>query len=280
MGCCINTIIIIIMRYKIIYFLRFNCRMQKQDHVEYKQLENRKFLEKILEHNNIPSSDKINNLGLYLKTGSLSHILFCNEAYSLIKNIPGVIMEFGVWFGQNQIIFENLRAIHEPFNKLRKVLGFDTFTGYPETSKSVHDNKAVEKGYIDTDIYDLKENYCDFLKDVIHFHESNNVLGHKHINDIIKGNIEDTLPIYLEKHNSTVVALIYLDLALYSSTKFVLESILPYLVKGSVIIFDEFNHPDIVGDTLAFRDIFIKNNINYEIKLSTYMREKTFLIIM
>ena len=63
--------------------------MQKQDHVEDKQLEKRKFLEKILEHNNIPSSDKINNLGLYLKTGSLSHILFCNEAYLLIKDING-----------------------------------------------------------------------------------------------------------------------------------------------------------------------------------------------
>lgn len=247
--------------------------------MEDKQLENRKFLEKILEYDNIPSNHKINNLGLYLKTGSLAHILFCNEAYLLIKNIPGIIIEFGVWYGQNQIIFENLRAIHEPFNKLRKVIGFDTFTGYPEISKTQYDQKAIDKGYVSTDVYNLKENYSDFLKDVISFHESNNILGHKHINNIVKGDIEHTLPDYFDKNNSTVISLIYLDLGLYSSTKFVLEQILPYLIKGSVIIFDEFNHPDIVGDTLAFREVFIKNNINYEIKLSSYMREKTFLII-
>ena len=253
--------------------------MKKQDHVSEKQKEERKFLEKILECNNIPACDKINNLGLYLKTGSLAHILFCNEAYLLIKDVPGVIMEFGVWYGQNLILFENLRAIYEPFNKLRKVIGFDTFTGYPESVKTVFDENALSKGYLDKEIYSLENDYSNWLKTVIMFHETNNVLGHKHINTVVKGEVENTLPNYLDKNNTTVIALIYMDLALYASTKFVLEMIIPYLVKGSVIIFDEFNHPELAGDTLAFRETFKEKNINYEIRLSAYMREKTFVII-
>jgi len=251
--------------------------MIKQDHINENQIENRKYLNKIIELDNIKSEHKINNLGLYLKTGSLSHILFLNEAYLLIKDIPGVIMEFGVWYGQNQILFENLRAIYEPFNKLRKIIGFDTFTGYPELSKSNNDNKAIEKGYLNKDIYSLDNNYIKFLRETIFFHENNNVLNHIKKNEIIVGNVEETLDLYLINNNSTVIALIYLDLALYKPTKYVLEKIKPYLIKGSVIIFDEFNHPEIHGDTLAFREVF--SNLDYEIRLSKYMREKTFLII-
>jgi hypothetical protein len=252
--------------------------MLKQDHVDYNQLEKRKFIQNALNSEKIPDEHKINNLGLFLKSGSLSHILFCNEAYELIKDVPGVIMEFGVWYGNNQILFENLRAIHEPFNKLRKIIGFDTFNGYPEDEKNENDIKAINKGYLDKEIYDIG-NYTDYLKKIIEFHEDNNILPHKKKNEIVIGKVEDTLLNYLDKNKSTVIALIYLDLALYKSTCYVLENLLPFLVKGSIIIFDEFNHPEIIGDTLAFREIIVKNNINYEIKLSKFMREKTFLII-
>jgi hypothetical protein len=252
--------------------------MLKQDHVNNQQLEKRKFIQNCLTDTIMPPEHKINNLGLFLKTGSLSHILFCNEAYEMIKEKPGVIMEFGVWYGNNQILFENLRAIHEPFNKLRKIIGFDTFDGYPEDKKTENDLKAINKGYLEKDIYDVS-NYTDYLKNIIDFHQENNILPEKKINEIVIGKVEDTLLKYLNENKSTVIALIYLDLAIYKSTCFVLENILPYLIKGSVIIFDEFNHPDIVGDTIAFREILLKNNIDYEIKLSKFMREKTFLII-
>lgn len=253
--------------------------MLKQDHVDDNQLEKRKFIQEALNSKKIPDDHKINNLGLFLKSGSLAHILFCNEAYELIKDIPGVIMEFGVWYGNNQILFENLRAIHEPFNKLRKVIGFDTFDGYPEEEKDENDLKAITKGYLDKDLYDIG-NYTDYLKKLIEVHEDNNILPNKKKNEIVIGKVEDTLLNYLNEHKSTVIALIYLDLALYKSTCYVLENILPYLVKGSVIIFDEFNHPEIIGDTIAFREILVKNNINYEIKLSKFMREKTFFKII
>ena len=248
--------------------------MLKQDHVNNQQLEKRKFIQNCLTDTIMPPEHKINNLGLFLKTGSLSHILFCNEAYEMIKEKPGVIMEFGVWYGNNQILFENLRAIHEPFNKLRKIVGFDTFDGYPDNSKNEEEakNEFLEKG-----IYDVGNDYLDLLKKNIVFHQENNILGHKLNNELIVGCVEDTLEKYLEENNHTVISLVYLDLALYKSTKFVLSKIKPFLIKGSVIIFDEFNHPLFKGDTLAFREIL--NDIDYEIKISKFMKEKTFLII-
>ena len=248
--------------------------LSKHTHATKESLEKRKFLYDLIDSKLIPNNHKIDNLGLFLKSGSLSHILFLNEIYSYIKEIPGIIMEFGVWYGQNQILFENLRAIHEPFNKLRKIVGFDTFDGYPDNSKNEEEakNEFLEKG-----IYDVGNDYLDLLKKNIVFHQENNILGHKLNNELIVGCVEDTLEKYLEENNHTVISLVYLDLALYKSTKFVLSKIKPFLIKGSVIIFDEFNHPLFKGDTLAFREIL--NDIDYEIKISKFMKEKTFLII-
>jgi len=250
----------------------------KQDHVFPTQLEKRKYLTEIIhDSTHVHYDDKINNIGLYIKTGNLSHILFMDEMYQLIKDVPGVIMEFGVWYGQNLVLFENLRAIYEPFNKMRRIIGFDTFTGYPETSKTLGDDNAKE--YLDEGIYKLNDDYFDFLNNTLIFHQENNVLGHLKTHELIKGKVEDTLPVFIEKNKSMSVALIYLDLALVASTKCVLENLKKYFVKGSVIMFDEFNHNKIAGDTIAFREVFVEWNINYEIKLSKFMKHKTFVII-
>ena len=250
----------------------------KQDNVSITQLEKRKYLTNIIHSTSfVHEDDKVNNMGLYLKSGTLAHILFMDEMYQLIKDVPGVIMEFGVWYGSNLALFENLRAIHEPFNKLRRIIGFDTFTGYPETSKTIDDTKAAH--YLDEDIYNLNSDYVDFLDKTLTFHEENNVLGHIKTHELVKGKVEDTLPGFIINNKSMAVALVYLDLALTTSTIMVLKSLKPYLVKGSVIMFDEFNHPQIAGDTIAFREVFLEWNIDYEIKLSKYMKSKTFLII-
>jgi hypothetical protein len=210
--------------------------MKKQDHVSEKQKEDRKFLENILESKNIPASDKINNMGLYLKTGSLSHILFCNEAYLLIKDIPGVIMEFGVWYGQNLVLFENLRAIYEPFNKLRKIIGFDTFeTGF---SNSILTDKDItikgEKLHLSAN---TKNNFYPTLekvkKNIEKFSENSNT---KII--LVKGDILKTL-----KKKSNVpekISFLRLDTDLYATTKFQLEILFPKLVKGGILHIDDY----------------------------------------
>ncbi len=51
--------------------------------------------------------------------------------YQMITSVHGVILEFGVRWGQNMALFSALRGIHEPFNYNRRVIGFDTFEAFP-----------------------------------------------------------------------------------------------------------------------------------------------------
>ena len=100
--------------------------------------------EEALQRNNIvnlfknsplPDNELLDNLNLYTKRQDLSRVLFINELYQKILDVHGVICEFGVRWGQNLALMTSLRGIYEPFNYNRKLLGFDTFSGFP----SVHE---------------------------------------------------------------------------------------------------------------------------------------------
>ena len=103
-------------------------------------------LREMYEKSPIPTEDMMTNFGLYLRASGLVKFLVLNDLYLRIKDIPGAILEFGCWFGQNLIIFENLRAIYEPFNKTRQIVGFDTFDGYTRSSANDARGDAIFRG--------------------------------------------------------------------------------------------------------------------------------------
>ena len=83
----------------------------------------------------IPDSELIKNLGLFFTPGTLGRILYIHELYQKIVMQQGIIMEFGTRYGQNFILFNHLRSILEPYNRLRKIVCFDTFSGFPKVEK-------------------------------------------------------------------------------------------------------------------------------------------------
>src|SRR6185312_14108435 len=82
----------------------------------------------------VPPSALINQLGLLLNRNCLSRVLFLDELYRQIVDVPGTIIEFGVRWGQSLALYSNLRAIYEPYNVSRQIVGFDTFEGFPSVS--------------------------------------------------------------------------------------------------------------------------------------------------
>ncbi|WP_197504820.1 hypothetical protein [Comamonas aquatica] len=66
-----------------------------------------------------------------MKVQTLARTLYYSELYKSIVNTPGVICEFGVQWGATMTTLTNLRSIYEPFNISRKIIGFDTFEGFP-----------------------------------------------------------------------------------------------------------------------------------------------------
>lgn len=132
-----------------------------------------------------------------------------SDAVKRVANIEGCICEFGVFNGHTLKLLAN--AAQE-----RNVHGFDSFEGLPANWRP-----GFSKGL-------FKTHRPAFPGSNIQLHV---------------GLFEATLPQFLE-HLKEPICLVHIDCDLYSSTRCVLDNIIPRLAPGAILVFDEyFNYP-------------------------------------
>jgi hypothetical protein len=204
----------------------------------------------------IPDDELLSNLGLFLNSKNLARILFMHHLYTQIVDIPGIIAEFGTRWGQNLSLFAALRGIYDTFHRHRKIIGFDTFEGFPSIHEKDGTSTLMKQGKLA-----VPQNYADYLRKIIECQEGDNPLSHIKKYEVIKGDGVAQFEKYLEDHPETIVALAYFDFDIYEPTKKCLELVRPRLVRGSVLGFDELNDPDSPGETVALAEVFGLNNV-------------------
>lgn len=245
----------------------------KESNASDVQLNYRKELEEMYKKCPLPDDELMTQLGLFVRGSFLVKFLLLNDLFVRIKDLPGDIFEFGTRFGQNMVVFENLRAIYEPFNKTRKIIGFDTFDGYKGFS-----DKDKKSEVFNEEAYTTFENYQDYLTRLLAVHEGNNILGHiTGMHQIIKGDVTITSKKYFSDNPQSIVALAYFDMGLYQPTKVALEAIKEHLLPGSVILLDEFNWTEAPGETIAFKEVFGRSG--YKIEKSSYTPMRAIITI-
>ncbi len=191
----------------------------------------------------------LQNLGLFINRHLMQKILLLNELYQKIVNTHGIIVEFGIRWGQNLAFFQNLRSIYEPYNFNRKIVGFDTFQGFP----SIHE-KDGSASFIKQGAYSVTADYKEYLEKILEYHEAESPYSHISKFSLVEGDANKTVDAYLKENTETIIALAYFDFDIYEPTKKCLEAIQPYLTKGSIIAFDELNLHDFPGETIALRE--------------------------
>jgi len=207
----------------------------------------------------LPDDEMLANLGLFLTSKTLSRVLFFYELYKKIVTTHGVIMEFGVRWGQSLALLSALRGIFEPFNRHRKLIGFDTFEGFkgmaPEDGGAC---KCVDGSF------SVSADYDQYLDRLIGLHDATNPISHLKKYELVKGDACQTVPAYLAAHPETVVSMAIFDFDIYKPTKAALEAIKPHLMKGSVLVFDELCDDLFPGETIAVREVLGLNNLRVE----------------
>jgi len=186
---------------------------------------------------------------LFHVRASLGRMLFMHKLYLKALSVHGVIMEFGVRWGQNLALFTTFRNIYEPYNLSRKIIGFDTFEGFPSVNPQDGSYYTVQEGALS-----VASCYERYLDELLSIHEKTAPRSHVTKHELVKGNVIDTLPAYLESHPLTIIALAYFDLDLYEPTKKCLEVIRPHLSRNSVIGFDELVSDEFPGETRALKE--------------------------
>ncbi|MCX7971376.1 MAG: crotonobetainyl-CoA--carnitine CoA-transferase [Negativicutes bacterium] len=199
----------------------------------------------------VPDGEKIHNSGLFLTAKNLARILFFNEIYRKIVGLHGVIIEFGVRWGQTLSVLAALRAIYEPFNRHRRIIGFDTFSGFCGLS----DEDGHKCGCTDGS-YAVTPGYSDFLREVLTLQEQMNPIGHIRRFELVEGDVCETVRRYFDQHPETIVSLAIFDLDIYKPTREALAAVRERIGRGSVLVFDELCDDIFPGETVALREVF------------------------
>lgn len=196
---------------------------------------------------NLPDFDKAfdyeNNFYLSCNINRISKILAHYELYKMTTEIPGAIVECGVFKGASVARFAMFRELFgNPFSK--KIIGFDTFGKFPETDFA--EDKGVRQKFID-----------NAGGESISRQQLSDVLKHKGIErhiDLVEGDITKTVPEYLESHPELKISLLNLDTDIYEPAVTTLEHLYPRLVRGGVLLMDDYG--TFPGETKAVDDYF------------------------
>ena len=142
-----------------------------------------------LKYSPIPDDELLANLGLYLSSKNLSRLLFFYKIYMKILLTHGVITEFGVRWGQNLSLLSALRGIFEPFNRHRKIIGFDTFEGFSGVCEKDGDKCKCADGS-----FSVTPHYEYYLDRIMSLQEELNPISHIKRYELVKGDALKTIP--------------------------------------------------------------------------------------
>jgi hypothetical protein len=200
--------------------------------------------------------EKIEGFPKYASRQSLAKFLTKYELFKQILHVNGSIVECGVLHGAGLLAWAKLSSIFEPANHPRKIIGFDTFTGFP----SVHSKDTVGT-FQDIRPGALTGSSIEFAREAVRVYDLNRPIAHIPKVQLVQGDLCETAPRFAEQNPHLVVALLYLDLDLYEPTKKSLEVFVPLMPKGSIIAFDQLNASIFPGETRAVDDVLGLRNL-------------------
>jgi hypothetical protein len=196
---------------------------------------------------------KLRNFAKFVPRQNLSLFLAKNEIFKQLLDVHGHIVECGVFMGGGLLTWAQLSAVYEPYNHVRRIIGFDTFAGFPSFAEKDKPEPGSEIDFAKVGGLAVAGIEAD-IKRATELYDLNRPIGHVPRIELVKGDASKTIPAYVEENRHLVVALLYLDFDLYDPTVAALKALLPRMPKGAVVAFDELNQKQWPGETLAVLD--------------------------
>jgi len=196
---------------------------------------------------NCPVEKKLANFTKYVRRQSIARFLVQAEIFKLQLPVKGSIVECGVHHGGGVMAWAKLSTTLEPYNYHRKIIGFDTFQGFPAVSDIDEINNPSAKVGMFAEDYSIYDELSDCIKQF----DDNRYLNHIKKVELVRGDANKTIPVYIADNPHLLVSLLYLDFDIYEPTVKALRSFLPRMPRGAVLAFDEINNHDWPGETQA-----------------------------
>jgi len=181
--------------------------------------------------------DSFNDFILSNDTKLFNKLLTRGLMYNKVKDIPGDIVECGVFKGSGFYTFLKLKRALNP-NTSKKVIGFDFFDN--ESLVSTLDNE-IDKSSMDSLFKERNFKHTEDFKNILY----NNIIKNgflPHEFELVKGDVSITTSEFVKKNPGFKISLLYMDLDLDIPTYNTLCNFWDNMTKGGIILFDEYGY--------------------------------------
>ncbi|MBM3811974.1 MAG: macrocin-O-methyltransferase [Acidimicrobiia bacterium] len=207
----------------------------------------------VIRDGGISQHDVIENFMLFLRRVNFAKFLTHMELFKHTITLPGSIVECGVFKGMSLLTFAKLMEIYCPGDTLKRVIGFDTFSGFVslDPSDGLPDTRRgkVAGGW-------NSGQFKPSLEQLISITKRDSMIPRFHRVELVEGDVSKTVPEYVAANPGLRISLLHLDLDLYQPTLDALRALYPLVVSGGVILLDEYGMEGFPGETKAFDEYF------------------------
>ena len=204
----------------------------------------------------------------YLKSdpSRLKKVLAHYELYKKIADVEGAFLEFGVFKGASFLRFITFSEIISSTEN-RKFFGFDSYEKFPRGDlKLVSDHEFITR---------FEEASGDPIStDTLNQLIASKCFANPENIELVKGDVFETLPIFIDKNPGLKIAVLHLDMDVYEPTKFCLDMLYPMLQNDGIIICDDYNQVE--GATQAFDEF--ANQFNKKIEKTGFSKTPYFIV--
>ena len=188
----------------------------------------------------------------YVQRINITRFLAHYELFRNIIDVPGCIVECGVGRGSSFFTWSRLMEIFCPNDRQRRVYGFDWFEGLkfnPQDGRPVESSHYVEGGW-------SAGAAVDEIRQLVSIVNEDNIISKSVRCKLIEGDVEETIPKFLDENPGLRIALLHLDMDMYKPTKAALKYLYPRVINGGVVVFDEYGMIPWQGETNAADEYF------------------------
>lgn len=190
------------------------------------------------EINSTPQSvyDSFNDFIFSDDTRVLSKLTARTLLFDMVKNVPGDIVECGVFKGSGILTWLKIKKILAP-NSFKKVIGFDFFDSETLINSLSGKDKEAMKSLFDDRNFKFDNKFVKFLNGKIidaGFKESDF--------ELISGDVSKTTSDFVNKRPGAKISLLYLDVDLEKPTYDAMKNLWDRVSNGGIIVFDEYGY--------------------------------------
>jgi hypothetical protein len=223
---------------------------------------------------NMPSNEvytHFNNFIFSNDTKILGKLLHRYDFFTKTKDLPGDIVELGVFKGSGIATFSKFLDIYCP-NSNKKIIGFDIFDVL-EANEILDKDSKLDKLSMKT-VYSRVENE-DLTLEKVTQQLQNMEIHKKYI--LVKGDIENTIPTFLKENPGFRISLLYIDVDLDRPTYLGLKYLWDRILPGGIILFDEYEYHKF-SESVGVEKFLQEKNIKYELKSTNWIAPTAYLV--